>query len=87
VKREPGGVFSRWLFSGGEGSFLRISEPAGNYYLPEEHRNDVVCFAGGIGITPALAMVRSVLARSRDLRCTSITLLATTPRPSANRSY
>jgi nitric-oxide synthase, bacterial len=68
VKREPGGVFSRWLFAGGEGSFLRISEPAGNYYLPEGHRNDVVCFAGGIGITPALAMVRSVVARSRDLR-------------------
>jgi nitric-oxide synthase len=61
VKREPRGVFSSWLFAGPEpGALLRISQPGGNYYLPDDRAGDVVCFAGGIGITPALSMLRTI---------------------------
>ncbi len=61
VKREPNGLFSRWLHDRlTENSLVRISQPQGTYYLPPEHRGPVVCYAGGIGITPALAMLRSL---------------------------
>lgn len=66
VKREPQGVFSRWLFDRRErGSLIRVSEPGGSWYLPDEQSADVVFLAGGIGVTPALAMLRSSAARPR----------------------
>lgn len=69
VKREPGGVFSRWLFDRAKAdSLLRVSDPSGSYYLPEDQTSDVVCLVGGIGVTPALAMARSLVARPRPFR-------------------
>jgi nitric-oxide synthase len=68
VKREPEGVFSRWLFDRLQpDSVLRISEPAGDYCLSEDCATDVVCMAGGIGITPALSMARALSASDRNI--------------------
>jgi nitric oxide dioxygenase len=59
VKREPRGVFSRWLFeSASEDSLLRISPPQGDYYWRPDGA-PAVCLVAGIGVTPALAMLRS----------------------------
>jgi ferredoxin-NADP reductase len=59
VKREPKGVFSGWLFEeAGEDSLLRISPPQGDYHW-QPNGTPVVCLVAGIGITPALAMLRS----------------------------
>jgi ferredoxin-NADP reductase/CRP-like cAMP-binding protein len=61
VQREPGGVFSRWLFERSPGdTLLRISPPGGSYHLPAEGPVDAVCLVGGIGITPALSMARAL---------------------------
>lgn len=61
VKRESNGLFSRWLHDRiTRECAVRISRPLGDFYLPLDFRNSVVFFAGGIGITPALAMVRSM---------------------------
>lgn len=61
VKREPEGVFSRWLFEREAGdALLRISTPGGNFHLPPERPVDIVCLVGGIGVTPALAMARTL---------------------------
>jgi nitric-oxide synthase, bacterial len=69
VKREPEGVFSRWLFERLQpDTVLRISEPGGDYYLPEAHTGDVVCLVGGIGVTPALAMARTLSRNGRPCR-------------------
>jgi nitric-oxide synthase len=69
VKREPKGVFSRWLFDRlRPDSMLRVSEPAGHYHLAEDETRDVVCLVGGIGVTPALAMGRALAARPRPIR-------------------
>ncbi|HBB35228.1 MAG TPA: nitric oxide synthase NOS [Cyanobacteria bacterium UBA8803] len=66
VKREEFGVFSRWLCDRADlDSLFRISQPRGEFFLEDE--NPVVFFAGGIGVTPALAMMRS-LANQRDNR-------------------
>lgn len=67
VLREPQGVFTRWLFDRWEpGALLRISEPGGNWYLPAS--GDVVFLAAGIGMTPALAMMRALVAKPRSMR-------------------
>jgi ferredoxin-NADP reductase/CRP-like cAMP-binding protein len=63
VKREPDGVFSRWLFERvDERTMFRISRPSGTYFIPEDYRGDVVCLVAGIGVTPALAISRAFSA-------------------------
>lgn len=65
IKREPGGLLSRWLFDVlDRGVAMRVSLPRGDFCRDPDETVDVVFLAGGIGITPALAMARS-LARRR----------------------
>jgi nitric-oxide synthase len=69
VKKEPQGVFSRWLFERmAPDAMLRISEPGGEYCLPADQSADVVCLVGGIGVTPALSMARTLAAEPRPFR-------------------
>lgn len=69
VKRENRGLFSSWLFEQlGPDSLLRISSPQGQYFLDMEADDPVVCYVGGIGMTPALAMCRSILAAGQSRR-------------------
>lgn len=59
VKKELQGLMSCWLHDDlTEHSLVRISTPRGQVHLDVEDQSDVVCFSGGIGITPALAMLR-----------------------------
>jgi ferredoxin-NADP reductase/CRP-like cAMP-binding protein len=61
VQREDGGVFSRWLFERDPAdTLLRISPPGGNFHLPAAGPVDAVCLVGGIGVTPALSMARTL---------------------------
>ncbi len=69
VKREPNGVFSQWLFDRClPNAVLRVSEPAGNYFLPDDQENDIVCLVSGIGVTPALAITRTLAQSPREFR-------------------
>ena len=66
VKREELGLFSRWLCDRADSeALLRISQPRGEFVLEDE--NPIIFFAGGIGITPAIAMMRT-LANRGDTR-------------------
>ena len=59
VKREPQGLFSRWLFDGEiAGKELRIAPPRGDSIWTPGLR-PTVCLVAGIGVTPALAIVRA----------------------------
>jgi ferredoxin-NADP reductase/CRP-like cAMP-binding protein len=61
VRREEHGLLSRWLFEQlGEGGALRLSLPRGSFCITPAQARDIVFLAGGIGITPALAMARSM---------------------------
>jgi len=61
VKREEHGLFSRWLHDEmNTNSSIRVSKPQGSYYLPLDEQTPAVCFSGGIGMTPALSMVRTL---------------------------
>ena len=71
VKREELGTLSRWLNDHADSSsIIRISEPKGNYHL-EDHQKEIVFFAAGIGVTPALSMLRT-LTSSNDSRPLSL---------------
>lgn len=60
VKREPHGTFSRWLFDHRQPeSAVRVSRPQGDYFW-EPDGAPVVCLVAGIGVTPALAICRTI---------------------------
>lgn len=60
VERTPDGVFSGWLFEHArEGTRLESSQPQGTYFW-DGGPAPVVCFCGGIGVTPALAFARTL---------------------------
>ncbi len=62
VKREEMGLFSRWLCDRADDHALfRISQPRGEYILEDEPK--VYFFAGGIGVTPAISMMRTLASR------------------------
>jgi len=68
VKREPLGVFSRWLFDGPLAEKeLRIAPPRGTaVWVPSDR--PTVCLVAGIGVTPALAIVRAAIAQAAPVR-------------------
>ena len=69
VKREEYGLFSRWLHDElNTSSLVRISKPQGNYYIPLEEETPIVCFGGGIGITPSLAILRTLNQMNSERR-------------------
>lgn len=64
VKREPGGVASNWLHDHvGPGSILKVSPPAGEFFLPDAVIRPVVLLSGGVGLTPMVAMLEELAAR------------------------
>lgn len=70
VKREPYGHFSRWLFDQPHHqSEFRISPPQGNFWADLGSPEPIVCLVAGIGMTPALAMARSVADASTGHAC------------------
>ncbi len=70
VKREHNGYFSRWLHDElTETSIVRISPPQGGYTFNEaESNNALIYLVAGIGVTPAIAKIRSIHANHSDQR-------------------
>lgn len=69
IKRVPAGAVSNWVIDNVEpGAVLDTTCPAGVFCLGADER-DLVAFAGGSGITPIIAIVKSALAAtSRRVR-------------------
>lgn len=62
VKRLPGGVFSSWFFDRrAPGALIRVSAPQGQFTVPGGGV-PVVFLVAGIGVTPALAACRALVA-------------------------
>ncbi|MCM3764276.1 NO-inducible flavohemoprotein [Neobacillus niacini] len=67
VKREagtanPDGVVSNYLHEGvNEGDLLQISAPAGDFVLDTEKSSPVVLLSGGVGLTPMMSMLKTVV--------------------------
>ncbi len=75
VRRVDGGVFSSWLHGALKaGDTLEVMEPQGRFgaaaATPATAPRHVLCIAGGSGITPILAIVKTVLAQEPGSRVT-----------------
>ena len=65
VKRTPAGRASRYLHEVlREGATVKVSAPAGRFVFTGAEADGVVLIAGGVGITPLMAIVRFLTARS-----------------------
>lgn len=83
VKREPRGVASRYLHDQlEEGSVVKTRPPAGDFVL-EHGARPVVLVSAGIGVTPLLSMLKSLVA-CRDPRQVSFFHVA---RDAAHHSF
>ena len=67
VKREagtpnPDGMVSNFLHNDvNEGDILKVSAPAGDFVLDTEKNTPVVLLSGGVGLTPMLSMLKTVV--------------------------
>lgn len=79
VKREdaadakPDGVISTYLHAGlDEGSIVELSAPAGDFTLNTQDTRPVVLLSGGVGITPMLSMLNTLVERFPQRQVTFI---------------
>lgn len=68
------GIVSNWLLSRKVGDKLNISVPTGEFVLKPELENcrtrRPACFiSGGVGLTPLLSMITSILEAGCDVSC------------------
>jgi len=62
VKREPQGIASNWLHDEIEvGATLKVSVPAGEFFLPEAVERPLVLLSGGVGLTPMVSMLETLV--------------------------
>lgn len=62
VKTELHGYFSRWLAKNAENDpEIKLSQPRGDFWVDLEDDRPVVCFVAGIGMTPAVAIARTLV--------------------------
>jgi nitric oxide dioxygenase len=78
VKREagtanPDGMVSNYLHDTvTEGEILQVSAPAGDFVLDTEINTPVVLLSGGVGLTPMLSMLKTVVEVQPDRKVTFI---------------
>ena len=63
VKAEPGGAVSNFLHGKEEGDTLEVGPPCGEFFLDlsEHHERPLVLLSAGVGITPLLAILESIV--------------------------
>jgi toluene monooxygenase electron transfer component len=66
IKNMPGGAGSRYLFEHlSVGDVIDVDGPYGNSYLRTESDRDIVCIAGGSGLSPVMSIARSATSDKR----------------------
>ena len=60
-RRRPG-IASNWLHDrAGPGTVLKVAPPAGEFFLDEKDDGPVVLLSGGVGLTPMMSMLESIV--------------------------
>jgi toluene monooxygenase electron transfer component len=59
IKRVPGGAATNRLFETGTGARIGIDGPYGMAYLRDQAPRDIVCIAGGSGLSPMISIARA----------------------------
>lgn len=72
IKLVDGGLMSQYIFDTWEvGREVEVSAPSGNFeYQPIRDAEDVICVAGGSGITPFLSMANAICDGDEDFNLT-----------------
>ena len=72
IKLVEGGLMSRYIFDNWEiGSKVEVSAPSGNFeYQPLRDAENVICVAGGSGITPFISMANAIIDGDEDFNLT-----------------
>lgn len=72
IKLVEGGLVSRYIFDNWtEGTAVEVSAPAGNFeYQPLRDAKNVICIAGGSGITPFVSMAKAIADGDEDFNMT-----------------
>ena len=64
VKREPQGIVSGWLHDAAKpGTVLKVGAPAGEFFMGEHVDRPVILLSGGVGLTPMVAMLETLVAQ------------------------
>ncbi len=63
VKREPMGLASGWLHDQPVGTVLKVAAPAGDFFLDQAPVRPVVLLSGGVGLTPMVAMLETLVGQ------------------------
>ena len=67
IGRHDGGLVSEYLFGNARpGMVVELSEPAGDFVLPEQRPHRILLVSGGSGITPVMSMLRTLHAEGFD---------------------
>lgn len=73
VRRVTGGRFSQWLHTSlRAGDEIEVLAPQGRFVVPPDAGPHLLCVAGGSGITPMMAILKSTLAREPSARATLV---------------
>ncbi len=88
IRRVPGGAATGALFAGEPGLRIGIDGPYGMAYLREDAPRDILCLAGGSGLSPMVSILRGA-ASSPALRDRTIHFLygGRTARDICGRSF
>lgn len=72
VKRVDGGLLSNYILNNWDvGTEVEVSAPSGNFeYQPLRDAENVVCIAGGSGITPFVSMAKAIADGDEDFEMT-----------------
>lgn len=71
VRANPDGVVSRWLVERARpGAVVHLSQAQGEFVLPDRVPEHILFISGGSGITPVMAMLRSLQRRTHRGRVT-----------------
>lgn len=66
IKKEPQGYFTGWLYDQSPPSFpINVTHPQGNFTLKLEMDAPILCFAGGIGITPFISFAKTFASQDK----------------------
>ncbi len=64
---EPAGIVSNWLHAEAKpGTALRLAPPAGDFFLDRSTTAPVVLVSGGVGLTPMLSMLETLVETGAD---------------------
>jgi ferredoxin-NADP reductase len=71
MRANPDGVVSRYLVERAQvGTIVHLSQADGEFTLPDQVPGHILFITGGSGITPAMAMLRSLMRRTHRGRVT-----------------